>query len=95
MKKLLLAAAAIGSMVLAASPADARTYSSFSVTVGNGYGYYPYGYYDPYRFYGYRSYYPSYSRYYYDPWYDRRYYRRHHRHHHHYRYHRWDWDDRW
>jgi len=95
MKHLFLAAAAIGSLVLGASPADAHGYSSFSITIGNGYGYYPYGYgYTPYRY----VYYPTYGYYgggygrYYDPWYDRRYWRHHHhRHHYRYRY----WDDRW
>ena len=97
MKKLLLAAGVLGAMTLTAAPASAQPYhrggTSFSVTIGSGYGYAPYGYgYAPYAYgaypvaYGY-SYYPPapyYSTYYSNNW------RRHHRHYrNHYRYYRY------
>jgi hypothetical protein len=99
MKKLLLAAGVIGAMTLTASPAMAQRYhrghTSFSISIGSGYGPYGYGYgpyaygyapysYDPtaydYPYYGPRGYY-SYS--YSNNW------RRHHRHGRHYRYYRY------
>src|SRR3954471_1383361 len=56
MKKLLLAAGAVGAMMLAASPAAAQRYhrghTSVSVSIGGGYGY---GY-GPYYGYGYSPY---------------------------------------
>jgi hypothetical protein len=65
MKKLLLAMGAIGALMLTASPAAAqrhhRGHTSFSVTIGNGYGYSPYGY-SPYG-YGYAPYSYGYSPY--------------------------------
>ena len=85
MKKLLLIALVAGGLTFAAAArSDAQIY--FSVGFGPGYyGYYPYGYYNPYRYY-YRPYWGySYYRPYY--WYGgHRYYHRHHRHHHYYRY---------
>ena len=90
MKKLLLAAGVIGAMTLTASPATAQRYhgghTSFSVTIGSGYGYAPYGYgygYSPYS-YGY-AYPVAYDPYYYPPgryyaYYHRDNWRRHHRH---------------
>ena len=95
MKRLLLAAGAIGALFLTASPAAAqrhRSHTSFSISIGNGYapyygsyyGYDPYGYgYDPYVSYSYPAYY---GRSYYDRgYYSRRYHRRHRR----------DWNDRY
>jgi hypothetical protein len=94
MKRLLIAASALGALALTASPADAQRYgrgrghSSFSVTIGSGYaspyygnyyGYDPYGYgYDPYADSGYYAYQTRPG---YDRYYysDRRHYRRHHR----------------
>jgi len=100
MKRLLLAAGAIGALILTASPAAAqrhRSHTSFSISIGNGYapyygsyyGYDPYGYgygYDPFISYSYS--YPAYygGSFYYDRGY---YHRRHHRRH------RRDWDDRY
>ena len=97
MKRFLLAAGAVGAMLLTASPAAAQRYgrghTSFSVTIGSGYGYSPYSYgYSPYSYgyspYGYGYAYPVdyYSSYYPGPryYYSRSYrdsYRRHHRHH--------------
>ena len=102
MNKLFLAAAAIGSMLVASAPADAqywrRGHTSVSIGIGvpvgpyygSYYNYDPYAYgyaYDPYYSYGY---YPAYS---YGRYYDRDYYydRRHYRRHHHDRYRRGDY----
>lgn len=69
MKKLLIAVGAIGAMVVTATPAAAqrygRSHSSFSVTVGTGYGS-PYSYGSPYGYgyapsYGYSPYAYDYS----------------------------------
>ena len=83
MKKVLLIALVAGGLTFAAAPrSDAQVL--FSIGFGPGYyGYYPYGYYSPYRYY-YRPYY-GYS--YYRPYsYGGHRYYRHHRHHHYYRY---------
>jgi hypothetical protein len=114
MKRFLLAAGAVGAMLLTASPAAAQRYSrghtSFSVTIGNGYGYSPYGYgyspygYDPYSYryspYSYGYAYPSayYSSYYPNQgyYYSRSYRDSRRRHHrHHRRYVRYDRYDGW
>jgi len=96
MKRLLIAASALGALALTASPAAAqrygRSHSSFSVTIGSpyygyygpnyGYGYDPYAYgYEPYADFGYYSYAPRPG---YSLYYDRSNYydRRHYRRHH-------------
>lgn len=77
MKKLLLIAVVAGGLMVAGTTrSDAQVY--FSIGFGPGYyGYYPNGYYYPYRYY---------SRPYYRPYYGgHRYYRNHHRYPYYYR----------
>src|SRR3954468_2843612 len=104
MKRLILAATALGALALTATPAAAqrhRGHTSVTIGIGSGYspyyggyygpsyGYSPYAYgYEPYADFGYYTY-PSGPRY--DRYYDRsNYYDRRHRRHHHR-----DYDDRY
>ena len=60
MKKLLLVAVVVGGLMFAwTTRSDAQVY--FSIGFGPGYyGYYPYGYYSPYRYYARPYYHPYY-----------------------------------